>query len=461
MSKFNKKEKSVKNRAGGIAYKESENMELVSMLLCSFMNDKFYENTKDLESRLETCIEKCDKLFAAKAIVYARKEFGMRSVTHVAASILAKHVSGEPWAKSFYNNVVYRLDDMMEIMAYHFSKKNKLSNAMKRGFAMAFNRFDEYQIAKYKGSNNSIKLVDAVNMIHPKRSEKNGDAIEKLVNGTLKCSETWESMLSEAGNDKEAKIKVWKSLISENKLGYMALLRNVRNIISLKDDELKAMCYKALINKDAIHKSLVLPFRFLTAYEQLSFDSEAMSYISEACEIACDNVPKLDGKTLVALDASGSMYSVSKIASLFAAAFVKSNHCDLVTFDDSARYINVNWNDSLLTIQSQLNFCGGGTNFPSIFNVANKKYDRVIILSDMQSWMNRRSPKQAFEVYKSKFGIKDCKVYSIDLQGYGTLQLPEKDVFCLAGFSEKVFDLMKLMEQGYNALMDKINDVNL
>lgn len=460
MSKFNKKEKTV-NRAGGIAYKESKNMELVSMLLCSFMNDKFYENTKNLESILETCIENCDKLFAAKAIVYARKEFGMRSVTHVAASILAKHISGEAWAKSFYDNVVYRPDDITEIMAYHFSKNNKLSNAMKRGFAMAFSRFDEYQIAKYKGENNSIKLVDAVNMVHPKKSAKNGDAIKKLINGTLKCSETWESMLSDAGNDKEAKIRVWKSLISENKLGYMALLRNVRNIILLEDDELKEMCYKALINKDAIHKSLVLPFRFLTAYEQLSFDSEAMSYISQACEIACDNVPKLDGKTLVALDTSGSMYSVSKIASLFAAAFVKSNHCDLMCFDYNARYINVNWNDSLLTIQSQLNFCGGGTNFPSIFNVANKKYDRVIILSDMQSWMNIHSPKQEFEVYKSKFGIKNCKVYSIDLEGYGTLQLPEKEVFCLAGFSEKIFDLMNIMEHGYNALMDKINDITL
>lgn len=463
MSKFNERKKSnLVNKAGGKAYKEGNEMQFVSLLLTSFMNDKFYERQGAIVERMRELIEKCDKDFCAKAIVYARREFGMRSVTHVAASILAKHISSEKWAKNFFNSVVYRVDDMTEIIAYHLSKGEKISNAMKRGFSMAFSRFDKYQIAKYRGDNNKIKLVDVVNLVHPKYSEKNGDAIKQLVEGTLKCGDTWESMLSEAGNDEKKKISVWKSLLSENKLGYMALLRNVRNIVRLNDEELNSMCFNALINKDAIHKSLVLPFRFITAYDELSgISSEAMSYISEACEIACDNIPKLDGKTLVALDTSGSMYSVSKIASLFAASFVKSNRCDLITFDNDAVYRHVNWNDSLVTIQKELNFCGGGTNFPSIFKTANKKYDRVIIISDMQSWLGAYSPKSAFEEYKKRFGIEKCSVYSIDLQGYGTLQLPENDVYCLAGFSEKIFDLMKNMEQGINVLMDKINSVSL
>lgn len=102
-----------------------------------------------------------------------------------------------------------------------------------------------------------------------------------------------------------------------------------------------------------------------------------------------------------------------------------------------------------------------GTNFPSVFQCADKKYDRVIILSDMQSWMGPYSPKGAYLEYKRKFDIDSCKVYSIDLAGYGTLMLPEKDVYCLAGFSEKIFDLMALMEQGMDALHQKVSEISL
>ena len=173
MSKFNEKKKAkVVNKAGGKAYKESYEMQFVSLLLTSFMNDKFYETEKSTIDRMKDLIEKCDKEFCAKAIVYARREFGMRSVTHVAASILAKHISNEEWAKGFFNSVVYRVDDMTEIVSYHLSNNEKISNAMKRGFSVAFSKFDKYQIAKYRGENNKVKLVDVVNLIHPKYSEK-------------------------------------------------------------------------------------------------------------------------------------------------------------------------------------------------------------------------------------------------------------------------------------------------
>ena len=112
-----------------------------------------------------------------------------------------------------------------------------------------------------------------------------------------------------------------------------------------------------------------------------------MRAISKACEIACDNVPKFDGKTLVALDVSGSMSSarVSDIASLFSAILLKSNNCDLITFADDAKYRMVNPDDSVMTIKNAIRYACGGTNFPSVFETANKKYDRVILLSDMQS----------------------------------------------------------------------------
>lgn len=467
MSRFNeKKEVGTTNLAGGLAYKQSNELKLASLLLTSFGEDKYYRSSKETFNELETLISTCDKEFCAKAIVYARKVFGMRTITHIASSILAKYIGGFEWAKDFYNSVVVRPDDMLEIVACHLSRKQKLTNAMKKGFAMAFARFDDYQLAKYKGEGKDVKLVDLVNLVHPTQSEKNNGAIERLVKGELKSFDTWESELSKVGSDIEAKKKVWDTLLSENKLGYFALLRNLRNIVNLGDESIAQKAFNALLNEKAIKKSMVLPFRYSTAYDEMrNVGSVAISMVSRACDIACNNIPKLDGKTLIAVDVSGSMSGrPSQIASVFASAFLKRNDCDLMVFATNAEYKFVNPDDSVLSIANSLRFNGGGTNFIDIFNKANKAYDRIILLSDMQAWMVQdtwfcKSPKQAYEVWKKKFGVKDCKFYSFDLAGYGTLQMPQNDVFCLAGFSEKVFDLMPLLESDRNALVNTIKGV--
>ena len=466
MARFNeKKEVGTTNLAGGVAYKESNEMKLASLLLTSFGDDKFYRKDKETFKELETLINVCDKEFSAKAIVYARKVFGMRTITHIASSILAKYIGGEEWGKDFYNSVVVRPDDMLEIVACHLSRKQKLTNAMKKGFAMAFERFDDYQLAKYKGEGKDVKLVDLVNLVHPTQSEKNNGAIERLVKGELKSFDTWESELSKVGSDIEAKKRVWDSLLSENKLGYFALLRNLRNIVNLGDENIAQKAFNALLNEKAIKKSLVLPFRYSTAYDEMKrVGSVAMAKVSEACDIACNNIPKMDGKTLIALDVSGSMGGrPAEIASVFASAMLKTNDCDLITFADNAQYKFLNTNDSILTLANSIRFSAGGTNFVDIFTKANKVYDRIILLSDMQAWKvnywHCTSPKQAYEDWKKKFGVKDCKFYSFDLAGYGTLQMPQNDVFCLAGFSEKVFDLMPLLEKDRNALVNTIKSV--
>ena len=466
MARFNeKKEVGTTNLAGGKAYKQSNEMRLASLLLTSFGDDKYYRTNKETFKELEHLLDVCDKEFSAKAIIFARNEFGMRTITHYASSILAKYICGEDWAKDFFNSVVHRPDDMLEIVACHLSRKQKITNAMKKGFAMAFARFDDYQLAKYKGEGKDVKLVDLVNLVHPTQSEKNNGAIEKLVKGELKSFDTWESELSKVGNDVEAKKEVWNDLLENNKLGYFALLRNLRNIIQLKDDTLKKKALNSLLNERAIRKSLVLPFRFSTAYDEMKLvDGYAMTMVSRACDIACSNIPKLKGKTLIALDVSGSMSGrVSQIASVFASALLKSNDCDLITFATDSNYLFVNSNDSVLTIANNLRFNGGGTNFNSIFEKANKAYDRIILLSDMQAWVQNSwycvSPKEAYESWKKRFGVTNCTFYSLDLAGYGTLQMPQNDVYCLAGFSEKVFDLMKLLEDDKDALLNTIKSI--
>lgn len=465
MSRFNTQTE-IENLAGGKAYSQSPELELVSILLTSFANDQYYKSAGETFQTLKDLIQKCDKRFVAQAAIYARTQFGMRSITHVAASELARHVSGAKWAKRFYTAVVHRPDDITEILSYHKQKNGKLTNAMKKGLAGAFDKFDKYQLAKYRGEGKGFKLVDAANILHPKPVEKNKEALEMLMLGKLRSFDTWETELSATGGNETLKKEAWEKLIREKKIGYFALLRNLRNIIEQSPDVLPAALV-LLTDESAIQKSLVLPFRYSTAYDEIQkvenppLAKLTMAAINRAVDIAVKNVPVFDGDTLVVLDVSGSMMGKpAQIGALFASVLIKSNDADFMTFSDDAQYRNVNIADSTLTIAGGLRFASGGTNFPAIFQKAKRKYDRVIILSDMQGWVGYQTPARAFSEWKKRTG-SDPFVYSFDLNSYGSMQFPEKNVFAIAGFSEKIFDVMKLMEQDRAALISKIKEVVL
>jgi hypothetical protein len=481
MSKFNSTIKSPKtlttNLAGGQAYSQSAKLELVSILLTSFVQDTFYQNSDDNIKRVRELLSKVDPKFAAQAAVFARTQWGMRSISHVLASELASLSSGQEWGKNFYDKIVYRVDDMTEILSYYLNNKTdkkspKFPSALKRGFASAFDRFDNYQLSKYLAKDKEVKLVDVVNITHPTPSTKNTEALSQLIAGELKNTETWEAKLSQAGQKAEndddlnnLKSEAWGELLTTKKLGYFALLRNLRNILSQAPNFL-GLALSQLQDEKLITNSKVLPFRFATAYEEISKlvqskeVRDTLVAISNALDISVRNVPKMDD-LLVVIDVSGSMSGKpADIASLFGAILAKANNCDVMTFSTSAQYVNYDPTNSVLGIRNSFRFSGGGTNFQDIFVKANKKYSRVLILSDMQGWIGGNTPAKTFSEYKKRFGANPF-VYSWDLSGYGTLQFPESNVFALAGFSEKVFDIMSQLETDRQALIHQIEKVEI
>lgn len=442
MSKFNQKTSTkTVNLAGGESYSQSPELELISILLTSFAKDQFYQKEEKSFDRLQNLLNRVNLEFAAKAIIFARTKYGMRSISHIGAAYIAPLAKGKEWAKDFYKQVIHRPDDITEILSI---VNGKLSHAMRKGFAEAFNKFDEYQLAKYKGNGKAVGLVDAANIVHPKGVD-NKEALTKLIKGELKSVDTWEAKLSSAGQAdtdeqrQEQKSEAWKELIETGKIGYFALLRNLRNIIEQSPDAIdKAL--GLLASENLIKKSLVLPFRFTTAYEEIQKLSngkivrDVLIALNKALDISVNNVPKFDGETLIVLDESGSMGGrPAQIGALFSAILVKSNNADLVTFSNDARYRNVNPMDSTITIAGSINFNHGGTDFHSIFRILNKPYDRIIILSDMQGWIGYHAPTKEYNDYRKAYETNPF-VYSFDLQGYGSMQFPESNVFCLAGF---------------------------
>lgn len=508
------------NLAGGEAYRQSAKMELATLLLTSFGQDQYYRNQSGVFKKLQTLLSSLDPLFAAKAAVFARRQYGMRSITHYAAAAIAPYIAGRAWAKDFYRQIVYRPDDMLEIAACYFhlaGKRRMLPNAMRKGFAKAFDQFNAYQLAKYRGEKKTVKLIDIVNAAHPVPTEKNAEALRALVNGQLRNEETWEAQLTAAGQNaidvwekQKQKKEVWIKLLREGKLGYFALVRNLRNILAQAPEAVPLAC-KQLTDPKRIKRSLVLPFRLYVAYKQLkgasplpvpasflpkqknllqhaleeAFGVETATEkdvdsnqnnkslinllktaLNQAIDIACDNIPALPN-TLVVIDNSGSMdapvsnskhMKCNEAGALFGIAMAKACQADLMEFGTTARYIPYPPDQSVFAFSRSFaanNQVGQGTNFHSIFEEARRAYDRIVIFSDMQGWIGYASPVETFNNYKKRTGARPF-IYSVDLRTYGSLQFPENQVFCLAGFSEKIFDVMQVLEKDPQALITAI-----
>ena len=462
------------NFAGGDAFRETPKLELAALMLTATLGDGFYRTGDQTVARARALIaQTTDKRFVAKAALYARKEAGMRSITHLAAGELARQVKGEAWTAPFFARVVHRPDDALEILAYQLGVYGRpVPNALKKGLGAALARFDEYQLAKYRRADADLTLVDAVNLLHPPHTE----ALRKLINGTLPPAATWETRLTQAGQQHAedsdalaaAKAETWRDLLANRKLGYFALLRNLRNIL-VQAPELTDLVVATLTDARLIRRSLVLPFRFTTALEalhdaNLAHAGVVLAALSAAVDVSLDNVPRFEGRTLVALDGSGSMMGRPiKIGALFAAALAKGNAgADVLLFSTGAKYVSLNRRDSTLTLAGWLEAqCeAAGTNFHAVFETARGAYDRIIILSDMQGWIGGHAPTAAFAKYKAQHHC-DPKVYSFDLAGLGTLQFPERHVYCLAGWSDKTLDTLQMLDSDAHGLVSRIEAIEL
>ena len=527
MSRFNttsKGKNKTTNYMGAPAFKHTAELELISILLTSFVQDSYYESSNKELSRLSDVMKKVDPKFAANAAIYARHEFGMRSISHVLSVEIMKYASGQKWGKNFFREVVRRPDDMTEIVSYYFSKNKgagkKLPASLKKGFADAFDKFDEYQLAKYRGEGKGVSLVDVVNLVRPVPTEKNATGLQKLVNDTLRSTETWNSKLTEAGKSAktteekaEAKADAWREMFESGKMPYFALLRNLRNIMEQAPELIDDAC-KMLVNKNMIRKSLVLPFRFLTAYQEIeamtvsstsksitfkskdgdteqNMKQKVLSALEAAVRVSVDNLPELAGNTVILSDNSGSMTGgggrksvtsamsntkTSDIANLFAMLYwLKSQDTFVGLFGDRLIEPKLDVNkgvfENFKIVDEAKNSCGGATEHGiyDFFRKAIKEkthIDTVVVFSDCQigdgcNWYgNGAGTRQGdfnklFEEYKRiNPGVR---VYSVALKGYGSTVFNDS-VFKLAGWSDKIFDIMKIMEQDRNALVNTIKN---
>lgn len=473
MAKFNAQQTiKTENKSGHAAYGMDAKSKLVTQVLTNFFREeKFYgDNSDEMQSLIQDVI-RTEPRFVSNLAVFARREFNMRSVSHVLTAYLAHESNGKPFVRETVRGVSMRGDDMTEIMAFYLSTFGKpVPNALKKGIADVLTGFDAYTLAKYKGAGKAVKMRDLLCLCRPTPKDAEQSALwKRCLENALETPLTWETELSAHGNNAET----WERLIDSEKVGYMALLRNLRNIIEANPSNIEKV-YQRIENPDAVRKSKQLPFRFLSAYKSISgiAGSRAFDALENAVEVSASNMPRIHGTTVIAVDVSGSMGdSVSAKSSVTCGeiglllGMIANKICDnsvFYTFNTSINRKPVSHRSGILESVTKAR-CNGGTNMCLPFEAmisAKEKADRVIILSDNECNIGGfygRPVQTLADEYRRKTG-NNIWVHAIDLQGYGTQQFHGARTNIIAGWSEKVFQFIQLAEQGEGTLVKAIEE---
>jgi hypothetical protein len=322
----------------------------------------------------------------------ARTKFKLRHVPLLLARELARH--GKLQANAL-TSVIQRPDEMSEFLSLYWQDgKSAVSNQVKKGLAACFNKFNEYQLAKWNKNSAAIKLRDVMFLSHPKpQTAEQAELFKRVAADTLTTPDTWETQLS-AGADK---CETFTRLISEKKLGALAFLRNLRN---MRDSGVNTDLIRSYAS--SVDVSKVLPFRYVAAARIVpEFEDmlESMMFRSLATH---DKIP---GKTVLVIDVSGSMFS-AKISSKsdldrFDAAAALAMLCrevceevEIYSFSENAVRVAPRRGFALREAISKSQQHGGtrlGRTMQTIN--ANGSYDRCIVFTDEQSYDRPEAPR--------------------------------------------------------------------
>lgn len=489
MARFNflkRKTNSVLNHEVDKAYRLDSRMELYNLVATSFLFNKYYEDTSGQMKRLREGIRQVKPDFTCKLAVYARKKMYLRSVPLVLLVELVKELKYQKIDKSFIADavaaVISRPDEITELLAYYqltnnregAKKLDKLSRQVRIGIARAFNKFDQYQFAKYDRQA-EVTLRDALFLTHPKATDDAQQEIfDKIASKSLETPYTWETQLSEKGNKED----IWMELLDSGKLGYMALLRNLRNILNsgIPYEYLEAVA-ETLADQDNVRRSKQLPFRFLSAYQQigqLPGSQVLVEALEEAIAASIDNIEFFGSdRVLIASDVSGSMfYPVSPRSTvqyydigLLLSMLLKNKLGDRVTagiFGNTWKVKNLpkanilaNTNH-LRQIEGEV---GYSTNGRAVLKWALSQkvgFEKIVFFTDCQIYSFERNGlfKKTWKKYKAMF--PSAKMYFFNMAGYGNtpLRVNESDVYMISGWSERVFEMLNAVENGSKVLKE-------
>ncbi|AEU34422.1 TROVE domain-containing protein [Granulicella mallensis] len=363
-----------------------------SVLACMLWENEFYEDGVAIAGRIRELVPKVAAEKVAALAVEARTAMKLRHAPLLLVREMARHATHRAFVAETLARVIQRADELAEFVAIYWADgRAPLSGQVKKGLAAAFPKFDEYALAKYDRAG-VVRLRDVLFLCHAKPRDAEQAAVwKRLVDGELATPDTWEVALSASAGDKRAH---WERLLAENKLGALALLRNLRNMKAAGVDEKLVVSALGTMKTDR-----VLPFRFLAAAR---YAPQWEEELEAAMFRAVAEREKLVGHTVLLVDVSGSMVvplsrrsEMLRTDAAYGLAVLLREIAEKVsvyTFSVGAVRVpprrGFALRDAMEASQPH-----GGTNLGAALEAVKEKYDRILVITDEQSHDRVPAPK--------------------------------------------------------------------
>lgn len=515
------------NKAGGEAYNIADpSQRLLTMLGASFWNEPQYygdaaeaadaaARAKGLSDEAALVLATAREIAASEnprdllaLALWARTEMNVRSTPSVLLAVAAHEAGTRQYVRQYVPRVVQRADELRQVFAAYVTlyaggvasgrTNQKLPNSLKRGLADAFGRFTEAQLMKYDSAlrptfRDVLRMVDrgkdyglpqgvyrylltgevtdpeATPVLAARKALAQKKTLDEEALALVRYSHAnWEVVLSQFGSHKS----VWESVLPQ--LGYMALLRNLRNLLTAGVDA--GLLAERLADEREVRRSRQLPFRFYSAYKALTaaglVPDAVKSALERALEHSLANLARLPGVTAIASDNSGSMSSPvsaqstisrQEVSNLMAAlAHRLSDEAHVLVFGETARLVDFAPGEGLFAMM-QRQACtnvGHSTNAHRVVEELlhhKVKVDRLVLFSDMQCYVDAPGSSVTLAGALARYR-KECNpdlvVHSVDLAGYGLSAVAPRDprTNLLSGFSERVLSQVADFERSLSSL---------
>lgn len=423
----------------------------------------------------------------------------------------------EGWNRKVINAVLQRPDEPGELLAYWTGKYGKpIPKPIKRGVADAVVRlYNERGYLRYDSDSKGFRFADVIDLVHPATSsvwqsklfryaldERHGHVEElpeelegirarRTLNGMdavkrhelarlalrdgLEHSIYWRAMagqwewLHSALGDAKGTVKPmskadqWRLVLPQ--LGYMALLRNLRNLeeAGLTREEYRSI-QDRLADPEQVAKSRQFPFRFWSAHQAVNGYTFTTA-LEDALSHAMRNLPALDGPSLVLVDTSASMQSgvfdkrstMSPIqaAALFGVSLVVRNAGSAELYGFASGEFRHHINTGAAALQETQRFMrrvgevGHGTDIVGAVQrqYQRGKHKRIFVITDGQGRSGYRDTTIDAAV------PNDVPVYLFTLGGYRAtpMQAGTRKRHEFGGLSDATFKQVPLLEAGESA----------
>ena len=450
-SKF--EEERLAGGSGALAAKQSNTALLRRAVLANLLwEDVAYMDGIKVAEEIQRLIPLCPAEDVYYIALEARTMQKLRHTPLFLAVEMCKYPEHKMFVQDLLPQIITRADMLTDFLAIYWKDgKKPIANQAKKGLAKAFHNFNEYKFAKYD-RDAAIKLRDVMFLCRPKpKNQYEQTLFKKIADRTLAIPETWEVLLSTGKDKKES----WTKLITEGKIGGLAMLRNIANMRRANVD-------KKVINEglEKLKSSMLMPLDFLKANKM---NPEFSRQIEDAMISSYANLPKLKGKTLFIVDVSGSMHESMSAKSDFsrydaacAMAMLAANQCEdyeiVCTAGNDYTHIgeheHIPYPQKGFGIFEQIHSTNRRIGSGGIFTrqclewcndkFKGQKFDRIIVFSDSQDcdFLNKRIPKP-FGTYNY---ICDVSAHTkgVNYRGVWTAEI--------SGFSEHFITFIAAME---------------